>query len=88
MKEFEPYLHEHFLRIHKSYIINTQYVKQLNTGKKRVQLYFKELEELDPQDDFFGPISTCMTEKNELEIPIGEAFLDKVKFSLLYNKIN
>lgn len=87
MKEFEPFLNEQFLRVHKSYIVNTTYIRFLNTTKKKLQLAISELSALNPKDDLLLPLNNILVEENNLEVPIGEAFLDKVKNSVLYNKI-
>lgn len=87
MKEFEPYLTEQFLRVHKSYIVNTKYIRFLNTTRKRLQLRIPELTELSPDTESLQHLNNILIEENNLEIPIGEAFLDKEKNSVLYNKI-
>jgi two-component system LytT family response regulator len=87
MKEFEPYLSDQFLRTHKGFIINTKYIRFLNTTRKKLQLAIPQLLSLKSTDDFLLPINDLLVEDNNLEIPIGEAFLDKVKNSVLYNKI-
>ena len=38
LKEIEKILPNQFVRIHKSYIINSQYVEMLNTSKKKIKL--------------------------------------------------
>src|SRR5690606_4007420 len=85
MKEFEPYLSDQFLRTHKGFIINTKYIRFLNTTRKKLQLAIPQLLSLKSTDDFLLPINDLLVEDNNLEIPIGEAFLDKVKNSVLYN---
>ncbi len=87
MKEFEPYLNEQFLRVHKSYIVNTNFIRFLNTTKKKLQLAISELTDLNPRDESLQALNDLIIEENNLEIPIGEAFLEKVKNSVLYNKI-
>lgn len=87
MKEFEPYLSEQFLRVHRSYIINVVGIKFLNTTKKKVVLHVPELTELSPDDSSLMHFNDVLIEENHLEIPIGEAFLEKVKNTVLYNKI-
>lgn len=87
MKEFEPFLNEQFLRVHKSYIANTKYIRFLNTTKKKLQLAIPELSALSSKDEALLPLNDILVEENNLEIPIGEAFMDKVKNSVLYNKI-
>jgi two-component system LytT family response regulator len=88
MKEFEPFLNDQFLRVHKSYIVNIDCIKFLNTTKKKLQLYVPELSELPQNDDSLMHFNDILIEDNNLEIPIGEAFLEKVKNSILYNKIS
>ncbi len=87
MKEFEPFLGEQFMRIHKSYIVNTKYIRFLNTTKKRLQLAIPELTQINPKDESLLPLNDILVEDNNLEVPIGESFLDRVKNSVLYNKI-
>ena len=88
MKEYEPYLGDQFLRTHKGYIINTKYIRFLNTTKKKLQLSIPELTKLQTNEEFLLPLNDLLVEENNLEIPIGDAFLDKVKNSVLYNKIS
>lgn len=87
MKEFEPLLSERFIRVHKSYIINADFIKFLNTTKKRVQLSVPELNSLKSGDELLFHLDHLMVDGNDLEIPIGESYLEKVKHSVLYNKI-
>lgn len=85
MKEFEPYLNDQFLRVHKSYIINIKFLHRLNTTKKKIQLLIPELTENNNQN-LMG-ISENILDKNILELPIGEVYLERVKTAILYNKI-
>lgn len=87
MKEFEPFLNEQFLRVHKSYIVNTDYIRFLNTTRKKLQLSVRELTQLTNDEPFIQYLGDLIIEDNTIEIPIGEAFLEKVKNSVLYNKI-
>ncbi|MDO5656579.1 MAG: LytTR family DNA-binding domain-containing protein [Flavobacteriaceae bacterium] len=59
LKQMDSILPLPFLRIHKSYIVNTQFVHMLNTRKKRLQLKFADL--ADFQTVF--PISDLYMEK-------------------------
>jgi DNA-binding LytR/AlgR family response regulator len=88
MKEYEPFLSDEFIRVHKSYIINSKFLKFLNTTKKKVQLAVPKLTSLDTKDAFINYFTDLLCEENNIEIPIGDVYLDKVKNSVLFNKIN
>ena len=83
MKEFEHVLNSDFLRIHKSFIINSNYVKGLNTTKKKVSLTIPNINE--NSDLSFLP-ATVLPDQS-IELPIGESYLDITKNSIIYNKI-
>lgn len=87
MKEFEPYLNEEFIRVHKSYIINTHFVKFLNTTKKKLLIAIPEIIGRRSDDLSLLHLSHLLAHDNHLEISIGESYLEKVKNSILYNKI-
>lgn len=87
MKEFEPFLTEQFLRVHKSFIVNTAFIKFLNITKKRILLSVPELKNIKSSDERLLPLNDVLVEENDLEIPIGEAFVDKVRNSVVYNTI-
>lgn len=83
MKEYESSLSNEFLRIHKSFIINDNYVKLLNTTKKKIYLQIPQ--GIEAKDMSFLPYP--LQEDNTIEMPIGESYLDIVKNSIIYNKI-
>ncbi|HRP90153.1 MAG TPA: LytTR family DNA-binding domain-containing protein [Edaphocola sp.] len=87
MKEYEPFLTDDFQRVHKSYIINTVYLRFLNTSKKKIQLFVPEWSDIEIKHSGLDAIADLFIEENNLEIPIGDAFFDNVKNSILYNKI-
>jgi len=86
MKEFEPYLQEGFLRVHKSYIVNTRFIRYLHTAKRRIQLFVPEMGELSMGSDFIRSLNELVIEGSSLEIPIGDAYQEKVRNSIMYNK--
>lgn len=85
MKEYESQLSKAFLRIHKSFIVNTQYIKFLNTTKKRLILQIPDHMMLKNTKGISFTID--MLDDRTIEIPIGESYLDIVRNSILYNKI-
>lgn len=87
MKEFEPYLNESFIRTHKGFIVNTSFIRFLNTTKKVLQIAVPGLSDLPSDHEFILPLNDLLSEERFLDIPIGEAFLDRVKNSVLYKKI-
>jgi two-component system, LytTR family, response regulator len=72
LKEIESILPSSFVRIHKSYIINSKFVQMLNTSKKKLKLM---------QSSNFD------NNEKELELPIGDSYLELVKNVLLTAKI-
>lgn len=89
MKEFEPYLGAHFLRVHKSYIVNTAFVELLHIGRKKLQLRLDhQLVETVRQTKSLPELSEIITPDHKIEIPIGEAFFEKVRNSILYNTLS
>ncbi|MCY1660134.1 LytR/AlgR family response regulator transcription factor [Chryseobacterium sp. SL1] len=83
LKEIELLLSKTFLRVHKSYMINTAYIEKINTTHKIITLHFRtglfEMTEKSKTrlDESFTIKDTVM------EIPIGEIYLEKVKHALL-----
>ncbi|HRE76403.1 MAG TPA: LytTR family DNA-binding domain-containing protein [Flavobacterium sp.] len=86
MKEIENLLPKTFLRCHKSYIVNINYIEKMNTTLKIIMLHAKtgvfEITEKSKMrlDEIFTIKDTI------LEIPIGEVYLEKVKHTLLTSK--
>lgn len=87
LKDYEPYLSEEFLRVHKGHIINKNFIKTFNSSKKKIQLLIPGLKDIDKSNDFILPLLDNLNEDNLIEISIGDAYLNKVKNTVLYNKI-
>ncbi len=69
LKEIETILPLPFIRIHKSYMINSKYVHMLNTAKKMIQL-----KNLNTQDDIIElPISDLYMEKVKQTLLIAKS---------------
>lgn len=86
MKEIENLLPKTFLRCHKSYIVNINYIEKMNTTLKFIMLHAKtgvfEITEKSKirLDEIFTIKDTIV------EIPIGEVYLERVKHTLLTSK--
>lgn len=85
MKEYENQLSKDFIRVHKSFIVNTKHIKFLNTTKKRLVINI-------PKDTYIKSTKGLsfnfeVLEDRSIEIPIGESYLDLVRNTILYNKI-
>lgn len=87
MKEFEPFLSEQFIRIHKSFIVNTRYITFLNTTKKKVQLSVAEIPLARANNNPLHHLNHLIVEGDNLEVPIGDSYLEKVRNSILFNKL-
>ncbi|MCQ4142763.1 LytTR family DNA-binding domain-containing protein, partial [Chryseobacterium sp. EO14] len=66
LKDIEKILPAAFIRIHRSYIINTALVQMFSTSKRKVKIYRN-----NSQGD------------NDIELPVGEQYFEKVKTILL-----
>jgi two-component system LytT family response regulator len=86
LKEIENLLPKTFLRCHKSYIVNINYIEKMNTTLKFIILRAKtgvfEISEKSKirLDEIFTLKDTIV------EIPIGDVFLERVKHTLLTSK--
>ena len=69
LKEIETILPLPFIRIHKSYMINSTHVHMLNTAKKMMQL-----KNINPQDELIElPISDLYMEKVKQTLLIAKS---------------
>jgi DNA-binding LytR/AlgR family response regulator len=87
LKEIENLLPNSFLRIHRSYIINTAYAEIINTTLKTITLHYRtSLFEVTEQSKI--RLDESFTLKSViLELPIGDIFLERVKQALLTFKL-
>lgn len=86
LKEIESLLPKTFLRVHKSYIINTNYIEKINTTSKLITLHFRTgLFEITEQSKIRLD-ETFTIKETIVEIPVGEIYLDMVKQTLLTSK--
>lgn len=86
MKEIENLLPKSFLRCHKSYIININYIEKMNTTLRVIMLHVKTgIFEIAGQSNV--RLDETFTIKDTIvEIPIGEMYLERVKHTLLTSK--
>ncbi|MDD2986125.1 LytTR family DNA-binding domain-containing protein [Flavobacterium sp.] len=86
LKEIESLLPKVFLRVHKSYIINTSYIEKINTTNRLITLHFRTgLFEITEKSKI--RLDETFTIKDSIiEIPVGEIYLEKVKHALLTSK--
>lgn len=86
LKEIESLLPKTFLRVHKSYIINTIYIEKINTTNRLITLHFRTgLFEITEQSKI--RLDETFTIKDTIvEIPVGEIYLEIVKHTLLTSK--
>lgn len=87
LKEIESLLPSSFLRIHRSYVINTAYVETINTTLKTITLHYRtSLFSVNEQSKI--RLDESFTLKSVvLELPIGDMFLERVKQALLTFKL-
>jgi two-component system response regulator LytT len=87
LKEIESLLPNSFLRIHRSYVINTAYVETINTTLKTITLHYRtSLFSVNEQSKI--RLDESFTLKSViLELPIGDIFLERVKQALLTFKL-
>lgn len=87
LKEVENLLPNSFLRIHRSYLINTAYVETINTTLKTITLHYRSsLFSVNEQSKI--RLDESFTLKSVIfELPIGDIFLERVKQALLTFKM-
>lgn len=86
LKEIENLLPKSFLRCHKSYLINIDYIEKMNTTLKFIMLHaktgvFQITEKSNIRLDEAFTIKDII-----IEIPIGDMYLERVKHTLLTSK--
>lgn len=86
LKDIEAMLPETFMRVHKSYIINTNYIEKINTTLKSILLNVRMgIFDITPgtnnKSDEQFPFKEIV-----MDVPIGEMYLEKVKNTLLTAK--
>ena len=98
LKELSDLLPSDFLRIHKSYMIHTKFIEKMNISERKILLNVRsglielhkkgqELVNLN-SGSTFGFDETLMLKNCEIELPIGDLYLENIKDSLLiFNKI-
>lgn len=86
MKEIENLLPKTFLRCHKSYIVNINYIEKMNTTLKFIMLHAKTgVFEITEKSNI--RLDETFTIKDTIvEIPIGDIYLERVKHTLLTSK--
>ena len=96
IKEIETRLPNSFIRIHKSYIVNTAFIEMINTNVKSViitsttslkhlksKVNEKENLELHKNDLVNKTVNTAHKNEFKAVIPIGNSYLDKLKNTFL-----
>jgi two-component system LytT family response regulator len=86
LKEIETLLPKAFIRVHKSYLVNTAYIEKINTTNRLITLHHKtgiiKINEKNKSklNELYG------IQDNIIEIPIGEIYLERVKHALLTSR--
>jgi len=86
MKNVELLLPQSFLRIHKSFIVNTQFIEKVNITKKQIILNTKTGIIEIGLDANTKVAENLKLKETENTLPIGENYLEKVKNSLFVYK--
>ncbi len=86
LKEIENLLPKAFLRCHKSYVVNINYIEKMNTTLKFIMLHTKTgIFEIIEKSNI--RLDEAFTIKDTIvEIPIGDVYLERVKHTLLTSK--
>lgn len=86
LKEIENLLPKTFLRCHKSYIVNINYIEKMNTTLKFIMLHAKTgVFEITEKSNI--RLDETLTIKDTIiELPIGDVYLERVKHTLLTSK--
>ncbi len=86
LKEIENLLPNTFLRTHKSFIVNTQFIEKINTTKKQITLNTKTgIIEINT-DTKTKIDENLKLKETETTIPIGESYIEIVKNALFVYK--
>lgn len=86
MKELEIQLPKPFIRIHKSYLINSKYIERVNVATRKLTISSPSgvIEFKDGKD--YNIDSRLKYKENSFELPIGDSFIDKLKNELHIHK--
>ena len=97
LKDISVLLPEDFIRVHKSYIINTKFVEKMNLKERTIYLNIKSgiIEFQNPNQEFinlksgktFSFDESLQLKNYNIKIPIGDNYIPKIKDQLLiFNK--
>jgi two-component system, LytTR family, response regulator len=86
LKDIESLLPNTFLRTHKSFMVNTQFVEKINTTKKQITLNTKTGIIEIVTDTKTKVDENLQLKETETTIPIGESYIELVKNSLFVYK--
>lgn len=86
LKEIENLLPKTFLRCHKSYIININYIEKMNTTLKFIMLHAKTGVFEITEKSSIRLDETFTIKDTTVEIPIGDMYLERTKHTLLTSK--
>lgn len=97
LKEFSEMLPSDFLRIHKSYMVNTKFIEKMNVSGRKIKLNIQSgIIELRKKEELinlnsgstFGFDETLLLKSSEIELPIGDQYIENIKNTLLvFHKI-
>lgn len=86
LKEIESLLPNTFLRTHKSFMVNTQFIEKINTTKKQITLNTKTGIIEIVADTKTKIDENLKLKETETIIPIGESYIELVKNALFIYK--